>query len=81
LWATSLLVFWQQEFQQRRFPWDRTGEKEDFPPYKRTGKQKENVDFPLVIDLGVFPARSPNPTAQFDHRRNNSAVRFAKETG
>ena len=60
---------------------DRTGEKEQFPPYKPIGKQKEKVDFPLVIDLGVFPARSPNPTAQSDHRRNNSAMCFAKETG
>ena len=53
---------------------DRTGEKEHFPHTMGRGIEKEKVDFPLVIDLGVFPTRSPNPTAQFDHRRNNSAI-------
>ena len=53
---------------------NRTGENEHFPHTMGRGIEKEKVDSPLVIDSGVFPTRSPNPTAQFDHRRNNSAI-------
>ena len=59
---------------------NRTGGKEYFPRVFTWGIKKEKVDFPLVIDLGVFPTRSPNPTAQFDHRRNNSAIGFTCKT-
>ena len=59
---------------------DRTGGKESFPRVFTWGIKKEKVGFPLVIDLGVFPTRSPNPTAQFDHRRNNSAIGFTCKT-